>query len=72
VASAKYFASVVRGSSAGIASNLAVVWLTLSFGWTGSPGEYGVYQNIIDEYVSSARPSRPHVIGEHVFNVLPT
>jgi len=70
VASAKYFASVVRGSSVGIASNLAVVWLTLSFGWTGSPGEYGVYQNIIDEYVSSARPSRPHVNGEHAFNVL--
>jgi len=34
VASTKYFASVVRGSSVHIDSNLAVVWLTLSFGWT--------------------------------------
>jgi len=67
LASICYFATVLRALAAMLMQVIVVVWLTLTFGWTASPGEYGLWQNIIDAFINSAAPPRPEVNGGDAF-----
>jgi len=62
-----WFASVVRGALAGLKTAVVLVWLTLTFGWTGSPGEYGVWPALIDAAHNVTAPPLPEVNGTEPF-----
>ena len=62
-----WFASVVRGALAGLKTAVMLVWLTLTFGWTGSPGEYGVWPALIDAAHNVTAPPLPEVNGTEPF-----
>ena len=67
IASTCWFASVVRGALAGLKGMVVMIWLTLTFGWTGSPGEYGVWPAIIDAAHMVTAPPLPEVNGPETF-----
>jgi len=69
IASIRYFASVLKAIAEAVTTVFVVIWLTLTFGWCGSPGEYGVWPAIIDAAHKRTAPPRPELNGGDCFSV---
>eukprot|EP00974_Lingulodinium_polyedra_P066197 6406247-Lingulodinium_polyedra.AAC.1 len=58
VEDAGLFATEIPGDPLGFAGNVVAIFLVLTFGWVGSPGEYMAFAWASKEYVDAHAPER--------------
>ena len=53
------FATELPGKVVGMEGNLVAIYLVLTFGWIGSPGEYMAFGTALKQYHDRHRPEDP-------------